>query len=402
MTVPAAVDVTMPVVAITSPTSTGLYTATAATLALSGLASDNVGVTQVTWTTPGGASGAATGTTAWSIASVPLAVGTTVITVTARDGANNTATTTLTVTYTALSPPGAATLLAPSGTLATSTPTFSWTAVNSATEYQLWVNDANMGAKINATYTAAAAGCAAGTGTCSVSPGIALASGVGAWWIRPFNGAGAGPWGAGLSFTVPAAADTTLPTISVTSPTSTGTHTATSATLAVSGIAGDNVGVTQVTWTTNRGGSGVAIGTTAWSIASVPLGAGTTVITVTAHDAASNTANATLTVTFNLPLAPPAAATLLAPAGTIATATPTFSWDAVSTATEYQLWVNDAASGAKINIIYTAAAAGCASGTGTCTVSPGVTLAHGAATWWIRTSNTAGGTWSAPLAISVP
>ena len=109
---------------------------------------------------------------------------------------------------------------------------------------------------------------------------------------------------------MPAAPDTTAPTVAVTTPTSTGTYAATSGTLAVSGTASDNVGVTQVSWTTDRGASGVATGTTAWSIAAVPLGAGTTVITVTARDAANNTASATLTVTFTLPL-PPGAATLL-------------------------------------------------------------------------------------------
>ncbi len=202
-----------------------------------------------------------------------------------------------------------------------------------------------------------------------------------------------------MTFTVPATADTMAPTVAVTTPTSTGTYTATSATVAVSGTASDNVGVTQVSWTTNRGGSGVATGTTAWSIASVPLGSGTTILTVTARDAANNTASATLTVTYN---SPPAAATLLAPTGTIATATPSFSWTAVSNATEYQLWVNDASTAAKIFITYPAAAVGCGAGTGTCTVSPGVTLAAGAAMWWIRTSNAVGGTWSAAMAITVP
>jgi hypothetical protein len=127
------------------------------------------------------------------------------------------------------------------------------------------------------------------------------------------------------------------------------------------------------------------------------------VITVTARDAANNMASATLTVTFTLPSLPPAAATLLAPSGTIGAAAPTFSWAAVSGATEYQLWVNDAIVGAKINVTYTAAAAGCGAGTGTCSVSPGVALAKGQAFWWILTSNAAGvGPWSAPLTFTVP
>src|SRR6185503_5068852 len=266
---------------------------------------------------------------------------------------------------------------------------------------QLWVNDAGQQAKINVTYSAAAAGCASGTGTCTVNPGVSLAPGAAFWWIRTSNAAGLGPWSVSLAFTVPASPDTTAPTVAVTSPTGTGTYTATSGTLAVSGTASDAVGVTQVSWTTNRGASGVATGTTSWSIAAVPLGAGTTVVTVTARDAANNTSSATLTVTFNS--LPPGAATLIAPTGTIATATPGFSWAAVSGATEYQLWVNDAGQQAKINVTYSASAAGCASGTGTCTVNPGVTLVPGGAFWWIRTSNAAGaGPWSQALAFTVP
>jgi hypothetical protein len=316
---------------------------------------------------------------------------------------NNSANATLTATLTApLLPPDAATLLAPAGAIATTTPSFSWTSVSNATEYQLWVNDTSMGAKINITYTAAAAGCGAGTGTCTVSPGVALAPGAATWWIRTLNTAGS-TWSAAMAITVPAALDGTSPTVAIASPTSTGAYVATSGTLAVSGTASDNVGVTQVTWATNGGASGVATGTTAWSIASVPLVAGTTVITVTARDAANNVATTTLSVSFTLPSLPPGAATLLAPSGATATTTPTFSWLAVSNATEYLLWVNDATTGAKINITYSAAAAGCSSGTGTCTVSPGVVLARGAATWWILTANAAGsGPWSAAMSFTVP
>ena len=252
-----------------------------------------------------------------------VAEGTTVITVTARDAANNTASGTLTITNN--SPPGAATLVTPSGTIANRDAEFQLDGGERRPDYQLWVNDARTGAKINITYTAAAVGCGAGTGTCTVSPGVTLAPGGAAWWIRTSNAAGSGPWGVGLDFTVPAAPDTTMPTIAVTTPTTTGTYTATSATLAVSGIAGDNVGVTQVSWSTSGGASGVAAGTTAWSIAAVPLAAGTTVITVTARDAANNTASAMLTVTYNS--LPPGAATLLTPTGTIATATPSFTLD---------------------------------------------------------------------------
>ena len=48
---------------------------TASTLALSGTASDNVGVTQVSWANDRGGSGNASGTTSWSVSSDHAAVG---------------------------------------------------------------------------------------------------------------------------------------------------------------------------------------------------------------------------------------------------------------------------------------------------------------------------------------
>ena len=80
--------------------------ATATPLTLGGTASDNVGVTQVTWANDRGGSGTATGTTSWSVSGIVLASGANVLTVTARDAAGNTSTDTLTVTYTPARPAG--------------------------------------------------------------------------------------------------------------------------------------------------------------------------------------------------------------------------------------------------------------------------------------------------------
>lgn len=187
-------DVTAPTVTITSPTSATTYSTPAATVALSGTASDNVAVTQVTWTNDRGGSGTASGTTSWTVGSISLQSGANVITVTARDAANNTSTDILTITYTP--------------------------------------------------------------------------------------------------------ADTTAPVVTITSPTSATTYSTSSSTIALGGTASDNVGVTQVTWTNDRGGSGTASGTTSWSVASISLQSGANVITVTARDAANNTSTDVLTVTL--------------------------------------------------------------------------------------------------------
>jgi hypothetical protein len=99
----------------------------------------------------------------------------------------------------------------------------------------------------------------------------------------------------------------------------------------------------------------------------------------------------------------PGKATLIAPTGSISTTMPVYGWNAVPTATWYQLWVNDSAtSSGKIIQWYPAAAAGCGSGLGNCSVTPTIPLAAGAAQWWIQTWNEAGyGPWSDGMAFIV-
>src|SRR6185312_5685333 len=66
---------------------------------------------------------------------------------------------------------------------------------------------------------------------------------------------------------------------------------------------------------------------------------------------------------------PPAAPTTISPSGTITTTTPTYTWNAVSTATSYSLLVQNTV-GVAVSQSVTATAAGCPSGTGTCTFAP--------------------------------
>jgi hypothetical protein len=93
--------------------------------------------------------------------------------------------------------------------------------------------------------------------------------------------------------------DLTPPTATITSPTSNPTYTTSSSPLTLGGTAADNVGVTQVTWANNRGGSGTATGTTSWTASGIVLQPGINVLTVTARDGAANTASARLTVTLS-------------------------------------------------------------------------------------------------------
>jgi hypothetical protein len=90
-------------------------------------------------------------------------------------------------------------------------------------------------------------------------------------------------------------ADTTRPTLAITSPKST-TYVTTGSTLTLQGTASDNGGVTEITWGNSPGGSGTATGTSLWTANVSGLKIGSNVLTVTARDAAGNTATASLTV----------------------------------------------------------------------------------------------------------
>jgi hypothetical protein len=96
----SSTDAAPPTTTITSPSSSATYSTTSSSVSLNGTASDNVGVTQVTWSNSAGGSGTATGTTSWTASAITLASGANQLTVTARDAAGNTGTDTITVTYT--------------------------------------------------------------------------------------------------------------------------------------------------------------------------------------------------------------------------------------------------------------------------------------------------------------
>ncbi|HYE97493.1 MAG TPA: metallophosphoesterase family protein [Planctomycetota bacterium] len=104
------------------------------------------------------------------------------------------------------------------------------------------------------------------------------------------------------SFTIvkggaPPPADSTKPAITVESPTSSSSYTTNSPAIHLAGSASDNVGVTRVDWTNSAGGTGVSAGTTAWT-SYIGLAPGPNTITFSAHDAAGNTAQDAITITY--------------------------------------------------------------------------------------------------------
>ena len=294
-TAPAG-DTTPPTITITGPTSASTYTTTSTSIPLSGTASDNVGVTQVTWVNDRGGNGVASGTTNWGVSSIPLVIGTNTITVQARDAAGNLANDVLTVTRTTTptsdTTPPTITITGPTSastytTTSTSMPLSGTASDNVGVTQVIWVNDRGGN------------GVASGTSNWSVSS-IPLVTGTNTITVQARDAAG-NVANDVLTVTRSTAVteqsvDRTLPIVTITRPTSTSSFSTTASSIIVSGTSWDNVGVTRVSWTTAAGGTGTATGTTNWSV-TIPLGWGTNAITITARDAAGNLGLDTLTVT---------------------------------------------------------------------------------------------------------
>jgi hypothetical protein len=252
----------------------------------------------------------ANGTTGWTVPSISLQSGTNVITVQARDAAGNASPDVLTVIY---SPPT-------TGGSGGGSPSSPLQIVSVTTNVP---SPQPLGSVI--TFTAAASG---GTGsyeyhwtlfdgvnwnlvqnwTTSPSytwrPTVASTAYQMTVRVRNRGDASSEVHGPFVRFTITSAptgggtggsgggtgtGDTRRPQVDITGPSNGTDYTSWSSTLAMSGTASDNVGVTQVTWSNDRGGSGVASGTTNWQ-ASIPLQRGDNVITITARDAAGNVA----------------------------------------------------------------------------------------------------------------
>lgn len=135
------------------------------------------------------------------------------------------------------------------------------------------------------------------------------------------------------------AADTTAPVVTITTPTSADTYSTSAAAINIGGTASDGSGVSRVTWANSRGGSGLADGTTAWTISGITLYSGINLLTVTAYDSANNSSTDLLTVTCTDATAPAAVTSFKWQTGR-------WEWDAVTldksgspeTMGHYEIW----------------------------------------------------------------
>ncbi len=285
-------DGTNPVIALSTPTSGGSYATGASPLTVKGTATDNVGVTRVAWSNDRGGSGTASGTGSWTAGSIALSQGTNTLTFTAEDAAGNRGSKTLTVTYSAPDtsvPTVSLSTPTSGGSYATGTATLTVTGTatdNVGVTRVAWSNDRG------------GSGTASGTGSWTAGS-IALSQGTNTLTFTAEDAAGnRGSKTLTVTYSAP---DTSVPTVSISTPTSGGSYATGTATLTVTGTATDNVGVTRVAWSNDRGGSGTASGTGSWTAGSIALSQGTNTLTFTAEDAAGNRGSRSLTVTYSAP-----------------------------------------------------------------------------------------------------
>lgn len=283
-------DTDSPAVVITGPTAGASYESAGAAVTLTGSATDDVGVMRVVWSNNRGGNGIASGTTSWSTGAISLQTGVNVITITALDASDNSGTASISVNYGTTS---AGDTTPPTVTITSPTTGTSYASTGSTVTLAGTSGD-NVGVvRVTWSNNRGGSGTASGTSRWSTA-GIPLQSGSNVLTVTAVDAANnATTDGLTVTYSAP---DTTPPTVAITSPTSSATHTTTSGNIAIAGTAGDNAGVVRVTWSNSRGGSGTASGTTGWSVTGIALQSGNNVITVTAVDAANNSATDTLTV----------------------------------------------------------------------------------------------------------
>jgi hypothetical protein len=334
-----------------------------------------------------------------SFSSSSLSVGTHTITASATDSGGLSGEDQISITVIANTPPGAATLISPEGVIGdNTTPTYTWFEVETSTWYRLWV-DGSSGTVINQWYQATDANCV--SGVCAITPETVLTEGEYTWWIQTWNNAGYGPWSRGLDFwagdlSPPGAATLISPsgTTSDTTPTYTWDRvdTATWYWLWVE----DSLGALINRWYRTED---ICAGDICAVTPNTTLGEGPHVWWVqTWNIAGFGPWSAPLNFYVGTP-AGPGPTTLLSPSGPIDDTTPTYTWEVVSTATWYRLVV-EGPMGTVINDWYKASNI-CDRDTGLCEVTPDSVLGEGDHSWWVKTWNPYGSTWSGRLDFSV-
>jgi RHS repeat-associated protein len=290
-------------------------------------------------------------------------------------------------------PPVAATLVSPAGSITDTTPTYTWNAVEGATWYYLWVNGPS--GVLFKEWFAASEVCEGAT--CATENIAAGGGGAHTWWVQTWNAGGYGPWSATMNFSLPVvsppgAATLLSPSGSITGVTPAYRWNAVAAAtwyhLQVDGPSGNvfkiwyeaaeicQDGVCSVTPDTALGGGTHTWWVQTWS----PAGAGAW--------------SSGMSFSTNVP----GTADPVSPAGILSDSTPTYTWTRVDTATWYYLRV-DGSSGNVLQQWYEVSNVCDGS---LCSYEPAVSLTSGDYTWSVQSWSPAGfGAWSSGLVFSI-
>lgn len=284
-------DLSRPIIEITTPTRNSLYETAAATIDISGTASDGQGIAQVTWVNDRAGGGAAAGTTVWSATGIRLMSGDNNILVTAQDTAGNLTSDTITVR--SMQPD-------------TTAPVITITGPKPDNQYEVGSpsitisgNAADSTGVLDIVWSNNRGGTGAVTGTANWTANLHLLEGPNIITVTARDPAG--NIGMQTQTIVFAPIDNTAPAVTIDFPTFEPIYVTTQSALSLSGTASDNREVTEVRWQNDRGGNGTVEGFTEWWVNDLSLQLGNNVITVTAKDAAGNVTTDTLVVNRSVP-----------------------------------------------------------------------------------------------------
>lgn len=273
---PPATTNTPPSIKIAVPTNNSSISQTS--IAVSGIASDDKGISSVQYTINGAARATAVGTNNWSFTASNLVIGNNVITAIATDASGVEASDTVNVTLTNVSNPFALTITKQGSGTGNITSNPSGISCGSSCTANYPTNtDVTLTATANAgsSFIGWGGSCSGANSTCTVT--LSQARNVTATF----------------DLTPP---DTTPPTISISSPTN--ASTVQTATVNLSGTASDNVALSLIQITVNGGTRANAVGTTSWTY-SATLTCGLNTIVAYAKDSTNLETSNTITITRN-------------------------------------------------------------------------------------------------------
>lgn len=282
--------------------------------------------------------------------------------------------------------PAAPTGLAPTGSVFTATPAWSWQPSTGATSYALQVLNPD-GSQRFIDVSIPASVCA--SGTCSHTSGYTLPIGSYTWRVRGKHDTGAGPWSAAVGINVqgPPPPVTGTPNTGAPDPTPTYTWTASNSATRYTVQALTLENVSQYMLTYDASAVCVETACTLTPATVLPIG------NYKWHIRAVNSAGAgAWSVDKPFAVTGTAAPVSLTPSGSVTVAQPTYTWQSVLGATGYQVeafWSDGT------QRFFEAGIPASACSEGICSVTPNQTLIIGPYTWRVAGYHEAGrGAWS--------